>query len=110
MKKYQSCMDACYACLVACNHCASEDLKEADVKMLAQCIRLDRDCAAMCSLAINAMASDSQFAAQICKLCAEVCTACATECEKHAHHMAHCKVCAEACRKCATECGNMSKM
>ncbi len=103
-------MDACYACLVACNHCMNEDLKEQDVKLLAQCIRLDRDCAALCSLAISAMASDSAFAKQICKLCAEVCMACATECEKHAHHMEHCKDCAEACRKCANECGNMSKM
>lgn len=103
-------MDACFDCVVACNHCASEDLKEQDVKMLERCIRLDRDCAAICSLAINAMASDSEFTKQICKLCAEICTACAIECEKHADHMAHCKVCAESCRKCATECIEMSKM
>jgi Domain of Unknown Function (DUF326) len=103
-------MDACFACLVACNYCASEDLKEQDVKMLARCIRLDHDCAAICSLAINAMASGSEFTKQICKLCAEICTACALECEKHAHHMEHCKVCAESCRKCATECLGMSQM
>ena len=103
-------MDTCFACVVACNHYASEDLKEQDVKMLERCIRLDRDCAAICSLAINAMASDSEFIKQICKLCADICIACAVECEKHAAHMEHCKLCAAACRKCAAECSEVCDM
>jgi hypothetical protein len=108
-QKYQSCIDACTACAVECYHCASECLDEQDVKMLAQCIRLDHECAAICFLAVQAMAGGSEFANEICRLCAEICTACAVECEKHAH-MEHCKKCAEACRKCAAECSNMSKM
>lgn len=77
--------------------------------MLARCIKLDRDCAAICLLAVEAMAGGSEFAKQICTLCAEICNACAAECEKHSH-MEHCKKCAEACRKCAMECSSMSKM
>lgn len=108
-QKYQTGIDACLECVVTCSHCFGSCLEESDVKMFARCIRLDHDCAAICSLAIQAMASDSDFAQEICALCAEICTACADECEKHAH-MDHCKACAEACRKCAAECLKMSKM
>lgn len=105
-QKYQSCIAACSACAVECYHCASACLNEQDVKMLARCIQLNNDCGAICLLAVQAMASGSEYANQICKLCAEICTACAEECEKNAN-MEHCKICAAACRKCATECNNM---
>ena len=77
--------------------------------MLTRCIRLDHDCAAICLLAMEAMAGGSEFAKQICKLCAEICNTCAVECEKHSH-IEHCKKCAEVCRKFAVECSNMSKI
>ncbi len=105
-QKYQSCIAACYECAVECSHCGSECLNEQDSKALARCIKLDQDCAAICFLAIAAMARGSEFAKQICDLCAKICTACAEECEKHSH-MEHCKKCAEACRKCAAECSKM---
>lgn len=88
---------------MACKSCANEDLKEQDVEVLARCIKLNHDCAAVCILAMQAMASDSEFVKQICKLCAEICTTCANECDKH-EHIEHCKMCAEACRKCTLEC------
>lgn len=105
-QQYQSCIAACSACAVECTHCESACLNEQDIKMLARCIKLDHDCAAICFLAMEAMASGSEFAKQICKLCEEICNACAVECEKHSH-MEHCKKCAEACRKCAVECSKM---
>ena len=108
-QKLESCIAACTKCAVECKHCANECLNEQDIKMLAHCIRLDNDCAAICLLAIEAMADGSEFAKKICDLCAEICNACAVECEKHSH-MDHCKKCAEACRKCAVECSNMSKI
>ncbi|MBB1193776.1 MAG: four-helix bundle copper-binding protein [Flavobacterium sp.] len=108
-QKFKDCIDACSECAVECSHCESECLNEQDVKMLARCIKLDHDCAAICLFAMQAMASGSEFTEKICKLCAEICTACAEECEKHAH-MEHCKNCAESCRKCAVECSNMSKL
>ena len=105
----ESCIAACSACAVECYHCSSSCLNEMDIKMFARCIKLDYDCSAICLLAMQAMASGSEFAKQICNLCAEICTACAVECEKHAH-MEHCKKCADACRKCAAECSNMGKV
>lgn len=72
---------------------------------MAECIRLDRECAEANSYAIQAMTRNSPFAKEICELCATICERCADECEKHNHE--HCKRCAEACRKCAEACRNM---
>lgn len=67
--------------------------------MMARCIALDMDCTAVCQLAAVAMARSSDFARQICSLCASVCDACGEECAKH--DMDHCQQCAAACRECA---------
>lgn len=105
-QKYASCVEACNACADACDHCSTACLQEPDVKMMARCIALDIDCAAICRLAAGAMARDSEFAKQVCQLCATVCEACGDECAKHQN--AHCQECAQACRRCAEECRRMS--
>lgn len=74
--------------------------------MMSNCIRLDIECADICSFAANAMQSNSPFAEQICKLCAEICEACGKECEKHEQN--HCKKCAESCFSCAEACRQMA--
>ena len=105
-EKFQSCIDACVRCAEACEHCATACLGEADVKMMAGCIRLDRDCADICWLAAGWMSRGSTFSAALCRLCAEVCDACGAECGKHKAD--HCQRCAEACRQCAAECRKMA--
>ena len=97
-------LDALNNCAMECNHCTSACLEEQDVKMLAKCISLDMDCAAICTLTASLIARGSEHGKHLLKECAEVCNACADECEKHADHMDHCKKCAEACRACATAC------
>jgi len=42
-ERYKTCIDACVRCAQECEHCADACLKEQDVKMLAECIRLDKD-------------------------------------------------------------------
>lgn len=74
--------------------------------MMARCIALDADCAAICRLAAGYMARGSELARQICQQCAQVCEACADECARH--RMDHCQACAEACRRCAQECRAMA--
>ncbi len=96
----------CNDCAAACEHCATECLGEANVTMMADCIRLDRDCADFCRLAVALMQRQSQFAKQLCGLCATVCEACGSECGKH--QAAHCKACAAACRRCAELCRAMA--
>lgn len=100
------CIQACLECLEACNHCFNQCLQEDDVKMMAGCIRLDRECADLCALAVQSMQRNSPFMAQICALCADVCEACGNECQKHDHD--HCQACAQACFKCAEACRKMA--
>ncbi len=94
-------------CATECNHCATACLDEQDVKMLSKCIKLDIDCAAICSLTATLLARASEHGHHLLKECAEVCNACAEECEKHAGMgMEHCRKCAEACRACAQACSS----
>ena len=100
----QSLLDALNACIAACEHCATACLKEEDVKMMARCISIDRDCADICAITARFVARGSEHAMHVMRECAEICGICATECEKHGAHMQHCKECAEACRRCEQAC------
>lgn len=104
---FTDCIEACNACAVACNHCAASCLSEADPKSMERCIRLDMDCAAICRLAADAMARDSEHAQAICALCQDICECCADECARH--HMDHCQACAQACKRCAQACRDMGQ-
>ena len=101
-EKFKACIDACNACASECDHCESHCLQEHDPKMMARCIALDIDCAAICRLAASFMARGSEFVSPICWLCAEICEKCGDECAKF--EMDHCQACAQACRRCTEEC------
>ena len=96
----QTCIDACLACLSACEHCASACLAENDVKMMAECVRRDHDCADVCALTARLLMRGSGFSSAA--LCADACARCAEECAQHDH--AHCQRCAAACRECEVAC------
>jgi hypothetical protein len=102
---YKNCIEACLNCVAACNHCSSSCLKEPNAKMMADCIRLDMECAIVCYNAAQLMSLGSSKADEFCRLCAEICNDCAEECSKHDNE--HCKKCAEACHICAEECMQM---
>ena len=104
--EYQSCIERCSKCSVTCEQCATACLKEPNVNELTLCIRLDMECAAICTAAVKIMTLESNHANAICQLCADICTACAEECEKHDHE--HCRECAVVCRECAAECVSMT--
>ena len=74
--------------------------------MLANCIQLNMECAAICYSAAQLMSLGNQQADELCRICAEICDACGEECSKH--HMEHCQQCAEVCRRCAEECHSMA--
>lgn len=103
---YEECIRACLECMEACNTCYDACLKEENLKMMASCVRIDRECADICAFAAKSMQSNSPFAHQICQLCADICEACGNECKKHDHE--HCQKCAEVCFKCAEACRKMS--
>lgn len=106
MTSYESCVQACNACAITCETCAAACLREDDVGMMARCIRLDLDCAALCRLAALSMVRDSEFARDVCALCAQVCRACGEECGRHKAD--HCQRCAQDCRACAEACERMA--
>ncbi len=103
---YKECIDACLACGAVCNHCASSCLKEDKVQMMAQCIQLDMECAAMCYATAQVMSLGGSQALQLATLLADICDACGAECGKH--DTKHCKECAAACKKCADICRRMN--
>lgn len=73
--------------------------------MLSKCIKIDIDCAEICSLTASLLARVSEHGNHLVKESMEVCNACAEECDKHAEMgMEHCRMCAEACRACADAC------
>ena len=49
-------------CAAECNHCASACLEEYDVSKLLRCIKLDIDCAEICTLAISFVSRGSEHA------------------------------------------------
>ncbi len=101
--QYQSVIEALNACAAACDHCFDACLEEQDVKMMAGCLRLDRDCADICKLTASALTRNSPVAKIFLQACADICQACGNECAKHTH-MPHCQECAEACRRCEEAC------
>jgi hypothetical protein len=108
-EKLQRCIDACVACAIECDRCATDCLNEKDVTMLARCIELNRECAEACYASARLMGIGGEHASLFCHACAEICDTCAEECEKHIEYgMEHCKRCAAVCRKCAEECRAMA--
>ena len=96
-------IQALQECEAACNYCADACLGEENVKMMVDCIRLDRECAEICGTTVNLAAIESsRFFNKMVDICREICEACAEECEKHDHD--HCKKCAQACRECVKAC------
>lgn len=100
----ESLVETLLACQQACNHCFYACLEEDDVKMMAACIRLDRECADICSITLDFLQRESNILPEILEACIKSCEACADECEKHDHD--HCQQCAKACRECADACRN----
>jgi hypothetical protein len=98
----------CIDCEQVCRSCADACLSEEMVAMLRQCIRLDLDCADLCSAVASIMSrrtgSNDEVLKHLVDTCAEACRICADECAKHGDRHEHCRVCAETCRACEGAC------
>ena len=105
------CMDACFACNQACSACADACLGEQGVTELVRCIRLNQDCADLCSAGGRVVNRQTEYDANVTRAaveaCAAACHACGDECERHASMHEHCRVCAEACRSCEEACRDL---
>ncbi len=98
-------------CTYTCSTCADACLEDSDPAALRKCIRLNLDCAEICSVTAKLIArpgpQDQGLLRAQLDACAAACRACAEECESHADTMEHCRICAEACRHCADACDAM---
>jgi SAM-dependent methyltransferase len=105
------CIEECFACAQSCTACADACLGEEDVAGLRKCIRLDLDCADLCTATGRILSRqtepDTALLRTTVEACAQACRACAEECERHAQHHEHCRVCAEACRRCEEACRSL---
>ncbi|WP_142848644.1 four-helix bundle copper-binding protein [Telmatospirillum sp. J64-1] len=102
------CIEECAACALTCASCADACLAEERVADLRQCIRLDLDCADLCTLtaalALRRTGSNEEVIRRTIEACRTACRLCAEECDKHAGMHEHCRICAEACRRCEQVC------
>ncbi|APG61089.1 four-helix bundle copper-binding protein [Christiangramia salexigens] len=89
-------------CINHCNYCADACLDEDDVKMMKDCIRLDRVCAEACAALNQTLAINYSDVKGLVEYCKKVCQECADECGKH--DTQHCKDCAAACKECVKAC------
>ncbi|PYZ91964.1 four-helix bundle copper-binding protein [Salipaludibacillus keqinensis] len=101
-EQHTALINTLHECMEACNHCFDACLEEDDVKMMAGCIRLDRECADICGYLEQALGRGTPFASELASVCAKICEECGNECKQHDHD--HCQKCADACFKCAEEC------
>ena len=102
------CIEECHACAQTCIACADACLAEQMVDQLKQCIRLNLDCADVCTatgnLATRRTGSNKDLLRQMIEVCAEACRICGEECASHADQHEHCQICADSCRSCEQAC------
>lgn len=102
------CVEECYDCSQSCTACADACLGEDTVKELAQCIRLNLDCADVCmatgALASRRTGSNELLLRTMLEACAQACRLCGEECARHAGEHEHCRICAESCQRCEQAC------
>lgn len=89
-------------CVLACNYCFNKCLDEDDVKMMKECIKLDKECASICQFTLGMLYKNAHFMKAALDLCEKACEACGDECRKHNYD--HCQQCAKACDECAKAC------
>lgn len=91
-------------CAQTCTACADACLSEPDAAMLAACIRLNLDCADVCSATARVLTRSGVLTEALLDACAQIARACADECSRHAEHHEHCRICALACHRADQAC------
>lgn len=104
----RGCIQACAACGQACAACADACLSEPQFAKLVRCVRLNLDCADLCTAATHILLRQTQPDARVLTsvLQAVVVAArvCGMECDRHAGRHEHCRMCAMACQHCERAC------
>lgn len=104
----EECIYDCMKCFEVCTGCVSHCLKEGGKHAEAGHIQLLMSCAEICRLCTTFMLQKSDFAFELCGLCAKICNACADSCNSIDENDFMMQECSSACRKCAETCQNMA--
>lgn len=75
-EQYQTVIKTLHDCMETCNHCYDDCLKEEDIHMMSDCIRLDRECAVIRGYLEQALGRGTPFASELVGVCAQICEAC----------------------------------
>jgi hypothetical protein len=104
-------IEALSDCAQACTACADDCLSEPNVADLTKCIRLDLDCADVCTATLRVVSRQTEYDANVTRplleACVAACRSCGDECARHAEMHEHCRVCAEVCRRCEQACNEL---
>ncbi|MFD0775448.1 four-helix bundle copper-binding protein [Streptomonospora algeriensis] len=96
------------ACSQSCTACADACLGESGVADLVACVRLNLDCADICSAAERVLTrrteADPELHRGLLETAILYTQACARECERHADEHEHCRLCADRCRLAEDAC------
>nr|MBA2579947.1 four-helix bundle copper-binding protein [Thermoleophilaceae bacterium] len=81
------------------------------VSEMTKCVRLDSDCADICTATSRVLSRQHEYDAKVTRslleACRQACKSCGHECELHAEMHEHCRLCAEACRRCEQACDEL---
>jgi hypothetical protein len=105
-ERFATCIAACTDCHQVCVETISAGVQRGGEHAHLLHLRLLMDCAEVCDTTRDMMLRSSDFAHQMCGLCASVCERSAASCERVGGDQMN--RCAEACRRCAESCNNMA--
>jgi hypothetical protein len=71
-EQHQELLQILHECMTACNHCYDACLQEDDIKMMGNCIRLDRECADICGYLEQAITRGTPFISELAAVCATI--------------------------------------
>jgi hypothetical protein len=101
-------IDILLECAQACTACADACLSEIEVGALRRCIRMNLDCADLCSATARVLSRhtgyDVHLSVPLLAVAEQATAACAAECNKHADMHEHCRICAQACDRARRAC------
>ena len=100
-------LESLMKCIAACERCADACLEEPGSEHI-DVLRLDRDCADLCTITARFIGRGSAYAQDLLLLCTSLCKACEKECRKHDDPLF--QECAAACRECRLNCEAYASM
>lgn len=108
MERLTAAIFATGECAQTCTVCADACLSEDMIAELRRCVRLNLDCADVCTATARLLSRQTEPDVSLlrCQLesCIKACMVCSNECAQHAKMHEHCKVCSEVCQRCEEAC------